>query len=153
MTEADMYQIIGKAYCDGYQEGLSKQASLEKQALSPKLLLGALKGIAGKGNLNNTMRMAGRIAARAQPVTDALSKIKPAFLNSWNSGVSLTPAIRSTLEQLKWDKLSKRIVDIGKVSRAAGYTGDLYKNFGKGLNAASNAGKAYASSALSKLLR
>lgn len=41
MTESDIYQLVGKAYCDGYQEALEKQAAFEKQALSPKLLLNA----------------------------------------------------------------------------------------------------------------
>lgn len=70
MTDSYIYQLVGKAYCDGMVEGISKQASLEKKALNFETILDAASK-AGITNKNRELNLIGRILPRLAAVNGA----------------------------------------------------------------------------------
>lgn len=149
MTESDIYQIVGQAYCAGLSEGMEKSAAFEKQALGPESLLNALKGIAGKGNVVRTMNTIGRITPR---VSGALSSLKdaaevPSLLNN----VQKTD-ISNALDA--WNKLSDRMGSLGGlINRMTKTHTDSTYPFNAGLRAARGLDSPYYNSILKKLIK
>lgn len=142
MTDSDIYQIVGQAYCAGLSEGLEKSASFEKQALSPELLERALKGITEKGDLGRALTMAGRVAKRSARAHEAL----PWTLSDVPS--KLIRAAKPIAE--RWNKLWNTAHALQDNAEELGLNTGTF--FGNGLMQGAGAGAAYANKAVGSLL-
>lgn len=113
MTESNIYQIIGKAYCDGMAEGMSKQASFEKQALDPETLVNAAQKAYRSKSVDLFNKFIGTAANRA----DSAAKLVSPMLESGKFNPHAVRMISDridTIQKMVRDAVSDAISGGGK---------------------------------------
>lgn len=98
MTDSDIYQLIGKAYCDGVSQGVEKSASMMKQALNMETMLNAADKLKESGQLQRATDLIERLKSRGFGLFNGLTE------NPISSALAGADKLRSTL----WNQLNFR---------------------------------------------